>query len=119
MFSFLTFGTVARVSVPVEETASRIAFFDGFLRLGERLDFLNFGPVLRQTIHAVVVVAIAGHACQPKRRLPFLLPSMVFTLGHGLVSGALFNLPRLFCLLSHAGLQRRGHRLFGNVVSIW
>ena len=39
---------------------------------------------------------------------------MVFTQGHGFVVGATFGLPRSFAPLSRVGLQRRGHRLFGN-----
>ena len=44
---------------------------------------------------------------------------MVFTQGHGFVVGELFGLPRPFAPLLRVGLQRRGHRLFGNVVSFW
>ena len=40
---------------------------------------------------------------------------MVFTQGHGFVVGASFGLSRSFAPLSRFGLQRRGHRLFGNV----
>ena len=45
--------------------------------------------------------------------------NMVFTQGHGFVVGALFGWPRSFAPLSRVGLRRRGHRLFGNVVSFW
>ncbi|QEG24840.1 hypothetical protein MFFC18_47630 [Mariniblastus fucicola] len=45
--------------------------------------------------------------------------NMVFTQSHGFVLGNLFGLPRLFAPLSRIGLPRRGHRLFGNVVSFW
>ena len=45
--------------------------------------------------------------------------NMVFKQGHGFVVGASFGLPRLFAPLSHIGLQRRGHRFFGNVISFW
>ena len=44
---------------------------------------------------------------------------MVFTLGHGFVAGASFGLQRAIAPLSRLGLQRRGHRLFGNEVSFW
>ena len=44
---------------------------------------------------------------------------MVFTQGRGFAVGASFGLPRLFAPLSRFGLPRRGHRLFGNVVSFW
>ena len=43
--------------------------------------------------------------------------NMVFTQGHGFVIGAAFGLPCSFAPLSRFGLQRRGHRLFGKVVS--
>jgi len=45
--------------------------------------------------------------------------NMVFTQGHGFVLGDLFGLPCSFAPLSRFGLPRRGHRLFGNVVSFW
>ena len=41
----------------------------------------------------------------------------VFTQSHGFVIDRSFGLPRLFASLSRLGLQCRGHRLFGNVVS--
>ena len=44
---------------------------------------------------------------------------MVFTQGHGFVVGASFGLPRSYAPLLRVGLPRRGHRLFGNVVSFW
>ena len=43
--------------------------------------------------------------------------NMVFTLGLGFVIGESFGLPRAIAPLSRFGLQRRGHRLFGNVNS--
>ena len=42
---------------------------------------------------------------------------MVFTLGHGFVLEALFGLPRPLGPLPRSVLPRRGHRLFGNVIS--
>jgi len=45
--------------------------------------------------------------------------NMVCTQGHGFVLGAPSGLPCLIAPLSRAGLPRRGHRLFGNVDSIW
>ena len=45
--------------------------------------------------------------------------NMVFTQGHGFVIGASLGLPRYFAPLSRVGLQRRGHRLFGNAISFW
>ena len=45
--------------------------------------------------------------------------NMVFTQGHGFVAGTPFGLPRPFAPLSLVGLPRRGHRLFGSVVSFW
>ena len=44
---------------------------------------------------------------------------MVFTQGRGFVAGELFGLPRLIVSVMCFGLSRRGHRLFGNVVSFW
>ena len=44
---------------------------------------------------------------------------MVFTQGHGFVAGDLFGLPHAIARLLRFGLRRRGHRLFGNVVSFW
>ena len=44
---------------------------------------------------------------------------MVFTQGHGFVVGESFGLLGRFAPLSRVGWQRRGHRLFGNVVSFW
>ena len=44
---------------------------------------------------------------------------MVFKQGHGFVTGASFGLPCSSAPLSRIGLPRRGHRLFGNVVSFW
>ena len=43
--------------------------------------------------------------------------NMVFTLGRGFVYGASFGLPPLTTSTVCLGLPRRGHRLFGNVVS--
>ena len=45
--------------------------------------------------------------------------NMVFTQGRGFVLGASFGLLISFAPLSRSGLQRRGHRLFGNVISFW
>ena len=42
---------------------------------------------------------------------------MVFTQGRGFVLGASFGLQESFAPLSRTGLPRRGHRLFGNVIS--
>ena len=49
-------------------------------------------------------------------RLP---PNMVFTQGQGFVLGALIGLLSSLALLPRIGLLRRGHRLFGNVISFW
>ena len=43
--------------------------------------------------------------------------NMVFTQGRGFVVGASFGLPRLPASVMPVDLPRRGHRLFGNVVS--
>ena len=43
--------------------------------------------------------------------------NMVFTQGRGFVVGASFGLQISLAPLSRFGLPRRGHRLFGNVVS--
>ena len=45
--------------------------------------------------------------------------NMVFTQGRGFVSGVSFGLQLSFAPLLRFGLQRRGHRLFGNVISFW
>ena len=45
--------------------------------------------------------------------------NMVFTQGHGFVVEASFGFQCSFATLSRFGLQRRGHRLFGNVDSFW
>ena len=50
---------------------------------------------------------------------PHLADNMVFTQGRGFVLGASLGLPDSFAPLSRSGLQRRGHRLFGNVISFW
>ena len=44
---------------------------------------------------------------------------MVFTQGRGFVLGASFGLQNSFAPLPRYGLPRRGHRLFGNVISFW
>ena len=44
---------------------------------------------------------------------------MVFTQSRGFVLEALFGTQTPFAPLSRSGLQRRGHRLFGNVISFW
>ena len=44
---------------------------------------------------------------------------MVFTQGLGFVVAASYDLPRLIASVMPFGLPRRGHRLFGNVVSFW
>ena len=41
---------------------------------------------------------------------------MVFTQGRGFGFGDLLGLPRLTASMMCFGLQRRGHRLFGNVI---
>ena len=43
--------------------------------------------------------------------------NMVFTQGRGFVLGASLGLEDSFAPLSRAGLPRRGHRLFGNVIT--
>ena len=48
-----------------------------------------------------------------------LPPNMVFTQSSGFVVGASFGLLRLTASMMCFGLLRRGHRLFGNVVSFW
>ena len=45
--------------------------------------------------------------------------NMVFTQRRGFVLEASLGLEDSFVPLSRAGLPRRGHRLFGNVVSFW
>ena len=45
--------------------------------------------------------------------------NMVFTQSRGFVLGASFGLQIWFAPLSRSGLPRRGHRLFGNVISFW
>ena len=45
--------------------------------------------------------------------------NMFFTQSHGFVVEASLGLLRSFAPLSRVGLPRRGHRLFGNVVSFW
>ena len=45
--------------------------------------------------------------------------NMAFTKGRGFVFGVSFGLRDLFAPLSRVGLPRRGHRLFGNVISFW
>ena len=44
---------------------------------------------------------------------------MVFTQGRGFVVEASFGLPRLLASSVRFRLPRRGHRLFGNVISFW
>ena len=44
---------------------------------------------------------------------------MVFTQGRGFDFGKSPGLPRLIASVTRIGLPRRGHRLFGNVVSFW
>ena len=46
-------------------------------------------------------------------------PNMVLTQGNGFVVEVLYGLPCPFAPLLRVGLPRRGHRLFGNVVSFW
>ena len=50
---------------------------------------------------------------------PHSMVFMVFTQGRGFVFGASFGLQDSFAPLSRFGLPRRGHRLFGNVISFW
>ena len=45
--------------------------------------------------------------------------NMVFTQGRGFVFGESFGLQRLTASETRFDLPRRGHRLFGNVVSFW
>ena len=45
--------------------------------------------------------------------------NMVFTQGRGFVLGASLGLQISLAPLSRSGLQRRGHRLFGNVIPFW
>ena len=45
--------------------------------------------------------------------------NMVFTQGRGFVIRASLGLRDSFASLSRSGLPRRGHRLFGNVISFW
>jgi hypothetical protein len=52
-------------------------------------------------------------------QLPDNMVFMVFTLGRGFVFGGSFGLRISFAPLSRFGLPRRGHRLFGNVISFW
>ena len=44
---------------------------------------------------------------------------MVFTHSRGFVLGAIVWFADSFAPLLRSGLQRRGHRLFGNVISFW
>ena len=45
--------------------------------------------------------------------------NMVFTQGRGFVPCSIVWFADSFAPLSRSGLPRRGHRLFGNVVSFW
>ena len=45
--------------------------------------------------------------------------NLVFPQGRGFVIGASIGLLISFAPLSRVGLQRRGNRLFGNVISFW
>ena len=44
---------------------------------------------------------------------------MVFTLGRSFLVGESFGLRRLTAWETRFDLLRRGHRLFGNVISFW
>ena len=46
-------------------------------------------------------------------------PNMVFTQGRGFALGESCGLQNSIAPLSRSGLPRRGHRLFGNVISFW
>ena len=52
-------------------------------------------------------------------RVGYLTDNMVFTQGRGFDFGKSPGLPRLIASVTRIGLPRRGHRLFGNVVSFW
>ncbi len=44
---------------------------------------------------------------------------MVVTQIRSFVIGKSFGLQRVFATVERSGLQRRGHRLFGNVAFLW